>query len=68
MSRGRVFNTKAAAEYCGIAQQTVRNKLVMGEFPEPHKQGRINGWFQDELDAFLKAALPDYDEVHEVAA
>lgn len=67
-SRGRIFNTKAAAEYCGIAVKTLRNRLSAGEFPEPHKQGRLNGWFQDELDALIRAEVPDYDVVHTVAA
>lgn len=63
-SRGRVFDTKAAAAYVGIAVQTLRNKLAAGEFPEPHKRGRLNGWFQDELDAVIRAEMSDYDEVH----
>jgi predicted DNA-binding transcriptional regulator AlpA len=68
MTRGRVFDTKAAAAYTGIAVQTLRNKLAAGEFPEPHKRGRLNGWFQDELDAAIKSEMDDYDEVHGVAS
>lgn len=68
MSRGRVFDTKAAASYTGIAVQTLRNKLAAGEFPEPHKRGRLNGWFQDELDAHIASEMKDYDVVHAVAS
>lgn len=68
LSRGRVFNTRAAAEYCGIAVKTLRNKLTAGEFPEPHKQGRLNGWFQDELDAYNASQFEDYADVHAVAS
>lgn len=53
MSRGRVYPTPAAAEYCGIAPQTLRNLLHDEEFPEPHKFGRLNGWFQDQLDPWI---------------
>lgn len=67
-SRGRAFDTRAAAEYCGIAVQTLRNKTAAGTFPEPHKRGRLNSWFQDELDAYLAAEFTDYDTVHKVAS
>lgn len=63
MSRGRVFGTKAAAEYCGIAVQTLRNRLVARTFPTPHKQGRLNVWFQDELDAHNASQIDRYDQV-----
>ena len=55
MNRGRAFNTAAAAEYVGKAPQTIRNLLLAGKFPRPHKNGATNVWFVDELDAFNAA-------------
>ena len=68
MTRGRAFSTAAAAEYVGLAEQTVRNLLAAGEFPRPHKNGRSNVWFSDELDAYLRRNVSDYAEVHSLAA
>lgn len=64
MSRGRAFNTVAAAEYVGKAPQTIRNLLSAGKFPKPHKNGATNIWFEDELDAYNARNVSGYSDVH----
>lgn len=66
VSRGRAFTTKAAAEYVGLAEQTVRDLQSAGRFPKAHKNGRTNVWFVDELDAYLRGNVTGYDEVNRV--
>ena len=68
MTRGRAYSTAAAAEYVGLAEQTVRNLLRVGDFPRPHKNGTKNVWFADELDSYLQRNVTDYDTVHALAA
>ena len=68
MSRGRAFTTAAAAEYVGLAEQTVRNLLASGAFPVPHKHGAKNVWFADELDSYLARNVTGYMEVHALSA
>jgi predicted DNA-binding transcriptional regulator AlpA len=51
--RGPVLNTRRAAEYCGIAVQTLYNELSNGNGPELHKQGRLNAFYPADLDAWL---------------
>ena len=65
-SRGRAYSTEAAAEYVGLAPKTVRNLMTAGQFPKPHKNGIKNIWFADELDAYNRVNVSDYDEVHDM--
>lgn len=66
-SRGPALRLREAARHVGLKPKTVSNLLYLGRFPEPHKQGRANVWFQDELDAYNREHVTDYDEVHVLA-
>lgn len=57
--RGPVLTTRRAAEYCGIAHQTLRNLLAAGEGPKVFKQGRLNVFYPVDLDAWLSARITD---------
>lgn len=57
VSRGRVFTTTAAAEYCGVAVQTLYNHLSAGTGPKQSKQGRKNAFWQEDLDAWNSARI-----------
>ena len=66
MSRGRALRLPEAALHVGLKPKTVSNLMTLGRFPKPHKQGRVNVWFADELDAFNRRTITGYDEVHAV--
>ncbi|MCD2170370.1 helix-turn-helix domain-containing protein [Microbacterium sp. JC 701] len=62
MSGGRsgpVLTTKGAAAYCGIAVQTLYNELSAGTGPTSHKQGRLNAFYEADLDAWLKTRITE---------
>lgn len=50
---GPVLTTRQAATYCGIAVQTLRNRLAAGEGPNCFKHGRLNAFFTEDLDAWI---------------
>lgn len=56
---GRVLNTRSAAEFCGMAHQTFRNLLAAGEGPKVFKQGRLNAFYEVDLDARLQSRVVD---------
>ena len=66
--RGAALRLAAAAEFVGLAPKTVSNLLTLKKFPKPHKQGSRNVWFVDELEAYNKAHVSDYDAVHSTKA
>jgi predicted DNA-binding transcriptional regulator AlpA len=55
--RGPVLTTKHAAAYCGIAVQTLYNELSAGTGPNAHKQGRLNAFYEVDLDAWLETRV-----------
>lgn len=56
---GPVLTTRRAAEYCGLAHQTLRNLLALGEGPRAFKHGRLNAFYPVDLDAWLRTRLAD---------
>lgn len=52
-----VRTTKRAAEYCGISAQTLYNLISRGEGPKHFKQGRLNAFYESDLDEWNKARL-----------
>lgn len=57
--RGPVLTTARAAEYCGIAVQTLYNLLSAGEGPKAFKQGRLNVFYPVDLDDWLAGRITD---------
>ena len=57
--RGPVLTTRRAAEYCGLAHQTLRNLLAAGQGPKVFKQGRLNVFYPVDLDAWMKTRVID---------
>lgn len=57
--RGPVLTTRRAAEYCGVAHQTLRNLLAAGAGPRVFKQGRLNVFYPVDLDAWLADRITD---------
>ena len=57
--RGPVLTTARAAEYCGIAVQTLYNLLSQGEGPKAFKQGRLNAFYPTDLDEWLAGRITD---------
>lgn len=58
---GPVLTTKRAAEYCGIAVQTLYNHLSQGTGPKQLKQGRLNVFYPSDLDRWLESRITDPD-------
>ncbi|WP_223626678.1 helix-turn-helix domain-containing protein [Microbacterium sp. EST19A] len=56
---GPVLTTDRAAEYCGIAKQTLRNLLAAGDGPRCFKHGRLNAFFTEDLDEWLAGRLTE---------
>lgn len=57
--RGPVLNTRRAAEYCGIATQTLRNNMAEKRGPKAYKQGRLNVFYPEDLDAWMRTRVTD---------
>lgn len=56
---GPVLTTRRAAEYCGIAVQTLYNLISEGAGPKTFKQGRLNAFYASDLDAWLSTRITD---------
>lgn len=54
---GPVLTSKAAAEYCGMALQTLYNLISQGAGPKYYKQGKRNAFYATDLDAWNQARL-----------
>lgn len=54
---GPVLNTRAAAEYCGIAVQSLSNLNTMGLGPKRYKRGRLNAYYPADLDEWNRHRL-----------
>lgn len=54
---GRLYTTKDAAGYCGMAVQTFYNHLSAGTGPKHHKDGRLNKFYEVDLDEWNRARL-----------
>lgn len=54
---GPVLTSKAAAEYCGLAVQTLYNLISQGQGPKHYKQGKRNAFYATDLDDWNKARL-----------
>lgn len=59
---GPVLTTKRAAEYCGIATQTLYNLMTAGVGPKSFKQGRLNVFYPSDLDSWLQTRIIDPSE------
>lgn len=58
---GRVFTSRQAADYCGMAVQTLYNHLSAGTGPKRFKpQGsRQNHFYQSDLDDWNRVRLEE---------
>jgi predicted DNA-binding transcriptional regulator AlpA len=54
---GPVLTSKAAADYCGMAVQTLYNLISQGKGPKHYKQGKRNAFYTADLDAWNHARL-----------
>ena len=54
---GPVLTSKAAAEYCGLAVQTLYNLISQGQGPRHYRQGRRNAFYTADLDEWNRARL-----------
>jgi predicted DNA-binding transcriptional regulator AlpA len=54
---GPVLTSKAAADYCGMAVQTLYNLISQGAGPKHYKQGKRNAFYTADLDAWNQARL-----------
>ena len=45
-----ILTSEQAAAYCGIAVQTLYNTLSNGDGPKCHKRGRLNAFYESDLD------------------
>jgi predicted DNA-binding transcriptional regulator AlpA len=54
---GPVLTSKAAADYCGMAVQTLYNLISQGNGPKHYKQGKRNAFYTADLDAWNQARL-----------
>lgn len=51
------WTTKQVAEFLGLAPKTIRNRMSLGEFPKPRKQGRLNAFIPSEVAAYRAQTL-----------
>jgi excisionase family DNA binding protein len=54
---GPVLTSKAAAEYCGMAVQTLYNLISQGAGPKHYKHGTLSAFYAADLDEWNRARL-----------
>lgn len=52
-----LWNTADVAEFLGIARKTVFNRISLGQFPRPIKNGRLNAFRSADIIAYRQAQL-----------
>lgn len=52
-----ILTSRQAATYCGMEVQTLYNLISRGEGPKHFKQGRLNAFYESDLDDWNKARL-----------
>lgn len=53
-----ILTTKQAATYCGLSSaQTLYNLISLGEGPKRYKRGRLNAFYESDLDEWNRARL-----------
>ncbi len=58
--RGPVLRSAQAAEYVGLAEQTLRKLKHLGEGPQAYKHGSLTVYYPEDLDLWLaKRLVPD---------
>ncbi len=57
----RLFSTRAAAQYLGVCEDTLRTYADLGDIPA-RRLGRRRVFTLEDLDAFIEA-LPEYRSV-----
>lgn len=62
------WTTAQVAEFLGLKPKTIRNRLALGEFPKPRKNGRLNAFLPSEIAAYRAEILGLNEEKPEVAA
>lgn len=50
-----LWNTTDVAEFLGIARKTVLNRISLGQFPQPIKNGRLNAFRPADIVAYRQA-------------
>ncbi|RLP70897.1 DNA-binding protein [Mycetocola reblochoni] len=60
---GPVLNHRKAAEYCGLAPQTLENLNHLGKGPKRFKNGSRNAYYPADLDAWLEERLVRVEQV-----
>lgn len=63
---GPILTSKAAAEYCGMAVQTLYNLISQGEGPTHYKQGKRNAFYTSDLDEWNQRRLRPASEIEVV--
>lgn len=58
---GPVLTSRAAAEYCGMAVQTLYNLISQGQGPKHYKQGKRNAFYAADLDEWNRQRLVPAD-------
>lgn len=55
----RLFNTREAAEYCGLkgGAKSMRNLKYLGTGPKWHRIGRVLVYYASDLDDWIEARL-----------
>lgn len=51
------WTTAQVAEFLGLKPKTIRNRLALGQFPKPRKNGRLNAFIPSEIAAYRAQVL-----------
>lgn len=51
------WTTAQVAEFMGVAVKTIRNRVSLGTFPRPRKQGRLNAFIPSEVATYRAQIL-----------
>lgn len=57
--KGPVLTSRAAADYCGMAVQTLYNLISRGDGPKYYKQGKRNAFYESDLDEWNRSRLTE---------
>lgn len=54
---GSTWTTKQVAEFMGLSTKTILNRISLGTFPAPKKQGRLNAFDPKEIRSYRDTQL-----------
>jgi prophage regulatory protein len=53
----RIIRLPEVRELVGLGKTAIYDKIKTGEFPKPLKLGRVSGWVESDVQAWINAQI-----------